>query len=285
MKKILLCPNPERDIDFALTKKVYRMLKDAGCRPYICSLFAQGEEDIGEHSHPYVLNEDMLDSEMIITFGGDGTLLHASRAAATHRIPVLGVNLGNKGFMTDIERNEIELVMNVVTGDFKINKRMMLDVSVMRGGETIVSDFAINDVVIGGMARTINLSVFGDGSKIFGFSGDGIVVATPTGSTAYSMAAGGPIVEPTAENIIVTPICAHVLIAKSFVLAPERVVTLKIGALHGKSAYMSVDGEPTVPLKSGDMIKVCRSQLEAQLVHVADTSFYDKVSKKLGEVK
>lgn len=286
MKKILLCPNVERDIGLALTSKVYKQLIDSGVQPVVCSLFGKsGDQILPGLGAVSCLKDEVAGADMIMTFGGDGTLLHAARAAAHCKVPVLGINLGTKGFMADLEPEDIALALKAVSGSFEVDKRMMLDISVERKGEIILTDFAINDVVVGGIARLINISVFGDGEKISEFSGDGIVVATPTGSTAYSMSAGGPIVEPAAENIIVTPICAHVLIAKSFVLAPERIVTLKIGVLNGKAAYISVDGGDSFDLQTGDIIKISRSKLETKLVHVSKTSFYDKVSDKLGERK
>ena len=286
MKKILLCPNLERDTGLSLTLKVYKQLKESGLKPVVCSLFEKKDGAVlPGFGAACCLSEEVSNADMIITFGGDGTLLHAARAAAQYKVPVLGINLGTKGFMADLEPADLDLVFKAVSGHFMVDKRMMLDVSIERRGEILLHDFALNDVVVGGIARLINISVFGDGEKISEFSGDGIVVATPTGSTAYSMSAGGPIVEPAAENIIVTPICAHVLIAKSFVLAPQRVVTLQIGKLHDKAAYISVDGGGSFDLQTGDIIKISRSKLETALVHVSKTSFYDKVSEKLGERK
>ncbi len=159
----------------------------------------------------------------------------------------------------------------------------MLDVSLVRNGEVIYKDFALNDVVANGIVRMIDVTVWGDDRKITSFSGDGVVVATPTGSTAYSMSAGGPIVEPSAENIIITPICAHVLVAKSFVLAPDRKVTVEIGSNKGNQAYLTSDGGTYVSLRDGDRINVSKSSLEAQFIHLPDKSFYDKVREKLGE--
>jgi NAD+ kinase len=234
------------------------------------------------------LSRELGSADMIIVFGGDGTILRAARAAATtagaaRRVPILGVNMGAKGFMAEIEQEDIGLIPKAVCGDYPFEHRMMLDVELKRGGNVIYTDFALNDVVIAGMTKVIDLTLFGDGQKITHFSGDGAIVATPTGSTAYSMAAGGPIVEPSAGNIIVTPICAHVLAAKAFVLAPERRVTVELGHVKANPAYLTVDGGVYLNLVSGDVINVCKSEKETLFVHLSDKSFYKKVSEKLGE--
>ena len=154
----------------------------------------------------YGVLEDSLDgADLIIAFGGDGTILRAARAAAAvatakKTIPVLGVNMGVKGFIADIEKEDIGLIPSVVCGNYELDRRMMLDVELVRDGSVIYNDFALNDVVVAGMTKVIDLTLLGDGQKITHFSGDGAVIATPTGSTAYSMAAGGPIVEPCAEK-------------------------------------------------------------------------------------
>jgi NAD+ kinase len=231
------------------------------------------------------LQEAIPGADAVVTFGGDGTILCAARAASSHNVPVLGVNLGAKGFMAEMEREDVARIASVVLDEYDLDRRMMLDVELTRDGEPVYADFALNDVVVGGIARVVSITVFSDGSRISGFSGDGVVVATPTGSTAYSMSAGGPIVEPEAENIIITPICAHVLIAKSFVLAPHRRVTVRIGELGYKQAYLSTDGGETLPLRSGDSIDVRKSENIVCFIRARGKCFYEKISEKLGEKK
>jgi len=270
MKKILLRPNAERDKGLQVTGEVRAMLDAAHIDYAVCA----------EKTIPDGLLEA---AEMIVVFGGDGTILHTARAAAKHGVPILGVNAGGKGFLAELERADTEQVMRAVRGDYRIDARMMLDVAVIRDGEKIFADFALNDVVVGGVARVIDISVFGDGETITAFLGDGVVIATPTGSTAYSMAAGGPIVEPDAESIIITPICAHILVAKSFVLSPRRKVTVKIGRKNADTAYLSADGVGSLGLKDGDVIEIAQSSLSTKLVRISKGSFYEKVTKKLGE--
>ncbi|MEG2097100.1 MAG: NAD(+)/NADH kinase, partial [Pseudoflavonifractor sp.] len=167
---------------------------------------------------------------------------------------------------------------------YTVESRMMLTVRVLRDGKTVYEDLALNDAVItkGAVARIIDLAVYGDDMLISNFSGDGIIVCTPTGSTAYSMSAGGPIVEPTAENIIVTPICAHALHVRPMVLGQDRVVAAKMGRLSRKTAYLSVDGGKAVKLGGGDAVEIRKAQAKTLLVRLTGRSFYEIMNQKLG---
>ena len=217
-------------------------------------------------------------------FGGDGTILHAARDATLHGVPILGVNMGSVGFMAELERSELPLLAPLAHGMYTTEERMMLDVKVLRGDKVISQDMALNDAVIskGSMARVAEMEVLADRVRVTGITGDGIIVATPTGSTAYSMSAGGPIVEPTSKSIIVTPVCAHQLTARAMVLAPERIVTVQLPRGNGKYLYLSVDGGKAVRLSGGDRVDICQSQYFTQLVRLADRSFYQVINQKLG---
>lgn len=160
----------------------------------------------------------------------------------------------------------------------------MLDVNVLRGDRLISKDVALNDAVIskGSMARVAEMEVLADRVKVTAITGDGVIIASPTGSTAYSMSAGGPIVEPTSKSIIVTPVCAHQLAARAMVLAPERVVTVQLPRGNRKYLYLSVDGGKAVRLSGGDRVEIGCSQRVTQLVRLADRSFYQIINQKLG---
>jgi len=283
--KIILYPNVQRDIGFVMTRRVSEMLKKRGKHVVFCPVF---DNDTTACIPPpgieaVTTDGELSSADMIITFGGDGTILRAARAVAEMGVPILGVNLGGKGFIAELEASDIGLIEKAVTDGFDIENCMMLDVEAIRDGMTFCRNFALNDVVIKGDNKVIDLMLFGDGQRISHFSGDGTVIATPTGSTAYSMAAGGPIVEPAAHNIIVTPICAHTLEAKSFVLVPNRRVSVEIGYRKQNPAYMSVDGGMHISIQSGDIINVCKSKRYARLVRLSNRSYYKKVSEKLGE--
>ena len=290
LRKIILYPNVENDVDFVMTQKVAGILSNSGWQTVLCPFFGDDstEADISLISPPQgivfsSIEDELSSSEMIITFGGDGTILRAARAASELEVPILGINLGGKGFMAELEADEINLLEAVISGAYQIETRIMIDVEVQRDGKVVSSDYALNDIVVKGDNKVIDITIFGDNQKITQFSGDGTVIATPTGSTAYSMSAGGPIVDPAAKNIIITPICAHVLEARSFVLVLGRVVTVELGFKKSNPAYVSVDGGRHFDVQSGDIIKVYKSERNTQLVRLSDKSFYRKVSEKLGE--
>lgn len=283
---VVLCPNPYRDTGLTCTLKSKEILEDAGFEVMVSPVFSAGmTADISGLVDTVPLEKAMTGAGLLVSFGGDGTILHTARAAMKVETPILGVNLGNKGFMAELEANELERLVDAAQGKFTPDRRMMLDVELVRGGQAVYADCALNDAVVNGIVNTIHISAYGDGRTVTSFSGDGIVVATPTGSTAYSMSAGGPLVEPSANNIILTPICAHFLAARAFVLAPERHVEIQTGDLVGKSAMLSVDGASNIELVTGDVIHVKKSRHDTLLAHVGNKSFYDIAYEKLGERK
>jgi len=281
-KHIVLCPNPKRDKDYKITLQARRMLEQAGY-PVKISPIIIGDET-GETAPPdsCPLPEAARGAALLVPLGGDGTMLHAARAVMEETVPIVGVNLGHKGFMTELEPQEMDKLIAAAAGDFTPSVRMMLDAFLIREGQVVWRDCALNDVALTGIVNMIDISAYSDDSRILDYSGDGIVVATPTGSTAYSMSAGGPLVEPEARNIILTPICPHVLNAKSFVLPPERRGTLKLGDMRGKRAVASCDGADPVTLQSGDRLVIERSAHVTLIAHLGDRSFYDTVYYKLG---
>ena len=286
--KIVLSPNPYRDRGLRSAQSAQRILENAGAQTAICLPF-----DLDQGSRLELpsgvalgqLEEELKDADVLVCFGGDGTILHAAHEANARGIPILGVNLGSIGFMAELEHGELSLLARLAGGKFGIERRMMLDVCVRREGHCVFSDQALNDAVLtkGAVARVLDLEVTGDRVVISSFSGDGLVVATPTGSTAYSMAAGGPIVEPTAENIIIAPICAHSLHAKPFVLGANRTVGARLAPGGKKTAYLSVDGGRAFRVQPGDWVECRRSRQATQLVKLTGRSFYERINQKLGK--
>lgn len=285
--KVVLSPNPYRDRGLRAAIRAKAILESGGietCMSLPFSLDGSSRIDLPRQLTFYEMQDSLKQADMLICFGGDGTILHAAKDAYAFGVPILGVNLGSVGFMAELEHGEMEGLDQVVKGQYTIETRMMFDVAVHRGRETIYRDMALNDAVVtkGAVARVIDLSVCGDREHIYGFSGDGVVLATPTGSTAYSLSAGGPIVEPTAVNIIVTPICAHAFHARPLVLDGKRLVTVRIGRLARKTAYLSVDGGRAVKLCSGDEVEVRCSPNITRLVRLSERSFYEMIDQKLG---
>ena len=217
----------------------------------------------------------------MIVIGGDGTILSVARAMHAAQIPLLGVNLGTKGFMAYLEPEELGEIVRAARGETKISRRMMLSVTLERDGEVIHRDQALNDVVLHGYGDVIQTTAWCSGDMITRLSGDGIILATPTGSTGYSMSAGGPIVEPDAENILISPICAHTMGARTFVLDPQRTVKVRAEKLHGRKAYLSVDGYSVADLANGDVVTVQRSEHQILMADPGLKSFYEIAYEKL----
>ena len=283
MKRVILCPNPYRDKGLAAAKEADAILRRMGMETVFCLPFRPegGDQQFGVVCKP--LQQELRGSDLIIAFGGDGTILHLARTAATRGIPVLGVNLGSLGFMSDLERSELHLLQNLAQGRFRREKRMMLDVSVLREGRTVYVSSALNDAVVskGAMARVVRLQVMAGDDQLGVFSGDGIVVATPTGSTGYSLSAGGPIVEPTAQNFVISPICAHTVFSSSFVLSAAGSVSVSSAEQSRKQIYLSVDGGKAFALRPGDRVRACRSRYETKLLRLTDRSQYEILRTKM----
>ena len=231
-----------------------------------------------------LLQQEIRSADLLIAFGGDGTILHLARTVALHSVPVLGVNLGSLGFMSELEVNELDRLRDLAEGRFTVESRMMLDASVLREGRQVYSNIALNDAVIskGSIARVVRLDIFTEEGRLTRVGGDGIIVSTPTGSTGYSMAAGGPIVEPTAKNLLLTPICPHSTRSSSYVLSPDHVITVEAADANRKFVYLSVDGGKAFSLKNGDQVRVSTSKYTTKLVRLSKKSFCEILDKKMG---
>ena len=285
MKKIIWTPNPYRDKGFQTVREACRILKEAGMEPKVCLPFEVDKTfELPKDLRFYRMDREIRDADLAICFGGDGTILHMAKAATRAGIPILGVNIGTMGFMAELESSELSQLSRLASGDYTIDSRMMLDVTVQRDRDIIYHDICLNDVVItkGAVARIANLCVRCDGIQALECSGDGVIVATPTGSTAYSMSAGGPIVEPTSRCILVTPVCAHQLSARAMVLDSARKVTVQVPRNTRKHLFLSVDGGKAVRLVSGDKVEIVRSTRTTTLIRLSERSFYQIMRQKLG---
>ncbi len=279
---IALCPNPFRDLDLSFTRNVRLLLHDAGFETAICPVFADDEPEVIPADLPASkITEVAENCSLAVVIGGDGTMLAVARQLHGHKLPMLGVNLGTKGFMTALEQENISLIVEAAKGHYQISKRMMLDISLIRGGEEIWSDCALNDAVLHGYGDCVTITAWCSGQRMTGFTGDGVILSTPTGSTGYSMSAGGPIVEPDTENIILSPICAHVMGARSFVLDPNREIMIRTEKSHGRRAYLSVDGNSVYDVENGDLLRVRRSAHYALMADMGLKSFYETAFEKL----
>ena len=283
MKKIILTPNPYRDKDFNTVRQAAEILRNAGMEPKICLPFEvdrsfQLPRDLRLHR----LDRELPGAAGVVCFGGDGTILHMAKAATRHGVPILGVNIGTMGFMAELESSELHMLERLANNEYTLDKRMMLDVTVHRDRDIIFHDIGLNDAVItkGAIARVVHLGVKCDGVVAMECSGDGVIIATPTGSTAYSLSAGGPIVEPEAQNLLITPICPHDMLSRCIVASQNRVVTVELIKNPNRNAYLSVDGGKAQRLNIGDVATIRRSNLVTKLIRLKDRSFYDVVNMK-----
>ena len=283
MKKVILTPNPYRDKGFQTVREANRILTEAGIDVKICLPFEVDRSfELPRALRFTRLDRELHGAELIVCFGGDGTILHMAKTATRAGLPILGVNIGTMGFMAELESSELSELKRIATGDYTVDSRMMLDVTVHRDRDIIFHDICLNDVVItkGAVARIVHLSVECDGVQAMECGGDGVIIATPTGSTAYSLSAGGPIVEPEAHNILITPICAHDVMSRCMVASEKRVITVGLTMNARRNAFLSVDGGKALRLNMGDVATIKKSDLLTRLVRLKDRSFYDVVNVK-----
>ena len=283
MKNVILTPNPYRDRNFQTVRSAIQILKDAGMRPTVCLPFDVDKSfELPKDIRFSRLERELPGADVLVCFGGDGTILHTAKAATKRGIPILGVNIGTMGFMAELENTELHRLGQLASGDYTLDNRMMLDVTVQRDRDILFHDICLNDVVVtkGAVARIVYLSVECDGVQAMTCGCDGVIVATPSGSTAYSLSAGGPIVEPDARNIIITPICAHDMGSRCVVASDRRVVTVRMVQNARRNAYLSVDGGKALRLNMGDVATIRKSRFETKLVKLNNRSFYDVVNAK-----
>lgn len=283
MKKAILTPNPYRDKNFQTVREAARVLQDAGMEVRMCLPFEVDKSyELPKDLKFTRLDKELPSASVVICFGGDGTILHMAKAATRHGIPILGVNIGTMGFMAELESGELDRLARLAEGDFKIDKRMMLDVTVHRDRDIIFHDICLNDAAItkGAIARIVHLKVNCDGTQAMECGGDGVIISTPTGSTAYSLSAGGPIVEPDANSILITPVCAHDVAARSMVVSEKRVINVEMSPNARRNAFLSVDGGKALRMNIGDVATIRKSPLVTKLVRLKDRSFYDVINMK-----
>ena len=278
-RTIILCPNPDRDHGMKATKTAIQLLQELGFQTAVCSPKAGAFGDLAVKP----LLTELKNASLIITLGGDGTILHLAKLAALNRIPMLGINMGGLGFLAELEVNSLQAMRGLKNWDFPIEERMMLDVSVLRDGKQIYTNMGLNDAVIreGPISHVIHLKISSDGKHLADIAGDGAIIATPTGSTAYSLSAGGPVVEPCAQTMLLTPICTHNMRLSSYVLSPEHTLTVELERNGRKPVYLFVDESRAFPLRSNDVVQIRRSRHVTRLAHLSEKSFCEVFAQKM----
>ena len=282
MKSFFIYPNMRKGDAVALVPQVCARLRRDGVRLILpMQMRAAAPEVPGAHNME--TDEAIRVADAAVVLGGDGTMLRIARAAAQNDVPLLGVNVGHVGFMTELEPGELGEMKKLFDGYSSIDSRMMLHVSVIRNQRVVYENDALNDIVIakGTAFRVVRVCISADDEEVTSFNGDGVIVATPTGSTAYGLSAGGPVIEPSAENMAVIPICAHALTAKSFVFSPERRIMLTASCEGGSEVFVSADGGQSFAVRPDDRVIITRSPLRTRLVRLKGISFYKILQQKL----
>lgn len=223
--------------------------------------------------------------DIAIAIGGDGTTLNVAKLTAKLGKMVLGINAGRLGFMSGLEKNELDLLENIVNGKYKIDERLMLQAQIVSNGEVISTHQCLNDVVIsrGNFSRLIDISISCDDRTVKDMRADGIIISTPTGSTAYSMAAGGPVVSPEANCIIATPICPHSLIDRSIIFSTDKELVITASNDKNNCPVITVDGADSIQLEEGYEVRVSKSSIKTKLIKVKPENFYEILNKKIIE--
>lgn len=282
MKKFAVIPNASRDIGLEETQKVLSLLKEKHCSIYM-------EESFREKSFSDVvfapLEKILQEADFAVVLGGDGTLLGVAPLAAKIGIPLLGINLGHLGFLAQTEKGNYQIFDDILEGSFGLRHCTMLDCFVEQDGVLLEQFTALNDVVVSGdgYARMINISASVNGISIGRYSADGLILATAVGSTAYSLSAGGAIMHPELDAMMLTPICPHTLKARSMVISGNDCVEMMAEPPYRSSVLLMVDGKRRHDLKPNQKIRITRSRDKTILLVPPHQNFYDVLREKLSD--
>lgn len=277
---VAVLPNLDKRGCPDVVEKLGVLLKKEGITAYLPDTIFGGNFEHAPENELYKI------ADLIITIGGDGTIMRYAKRAALDKKPVLGINAGRMGYLANIEQNELDLLSKLKSNEFIIENRMMLNVEVFENGKKINDYLALNDAVItsGFISRIIDTYVTVRDDSIH-YRADGLIVSTPTGSTAYSMSAGGPIIDPLTENICITPICSHALSAKPILLGADNQIKLKSYSKKRTDIYLTVDGRKVANVKPFTEIKISKSDICAKLIRLNDRSFYKTLSIKFKDTR
>lgn len=274
MDRFYIVTNDGKDPDYIVTGHVKDLLESAGKTIYLCQ--KDEKKRIIKTSIP-----PQIDCAIVI--GGDGSLIEAARALHGRDVPILGINMGTLGYLTEVEVNHIdEALEQIISGNYTLESRMMIEGFLSDGKR----DVALNDIVVTrkGVLRVIHFQLYVNGELLNSYAADGIIISTPTGSTAYNLSAGGPIVEPTASMIVITPICSHALNTSSIVLSAEDEIVIEIGRGRNgniEEVFTTFDGADMVALKTGDRVTVKRSQDDTKIMKLSKISFLEILRRKM----
>ena len=277
MNNFFIIANKQKDINLEITEQIRHHISRLGA---VCNIYDQYDRDVSSIDIPE-------GTQCILVIGGDGTILAAARMLVGSNIPLLGINLGTLGFLADVNLADLSKTLDLLLQDqYQVENRIMLTAEVYKQGEKAATYIALNDFNINrfGASRVIGLKVGINGSVIDRYRADGVIVCTPTGSTGYNLSAGGPIINPTCKNFVITPICTHSLTARSIVLAKEDIVTVEVEQIRSnikEEAIISFDGREGLSLFPGDQVKIYKSQEVTPFIKATEVSFVQILKEKL----
>lgn len=278
---VAVIPNLDKRGSSETVEKIGHFLKECGISAYL-------PDDICCAGYDHAPTEELYKiADIIITIGGDGTIIRFAKRAALDSKAVLGINAGRVGYLANIEQNEYKLLEKLSTGEYTIEERMMLNITI-KENDTVVGEYeALNDAVIssGYLSRIIDVTASVDGGDVITYHADGLIASTPTGSTAYSMSAGGPVIDPTMKCVCLTPICSHSLAAKPILIAGEKTLKLKAYSKKRTDICLSVDGRKVATIKPYTEISIQQSKNIVKLVRINDRSFYKTLSLKFRDAR
>lgn len=265
LKYIVIYANPDKDVDLVCTHKLKSIIEKSFCKVDIIT----NPECFADNGVP----------ELLVVLGGDGTIMHAARCCSAAGVPILGVNFGKVGFMAEINKDELNLVNEYINGNYSIEERMMLCVKTESGDEY----FALNDAVVsnGAVSKITTLDLYCNGSFVAEYNADGLIIATPTGSTAYSMSAGGPLIDPSLACLLSTPICSHSLTSRPMVFSADSYIKIVNKSSEPVSVYLTLDGRENISIPYNSSITVERAKLVTKLIRIKNEGFYDLLGKKV----
>lgn len=283
LKRIALIPNLTKNGAYEESLKAIRLLKSFGGKILMTADLSEkySDKDIAFfESHEVLIQK----CDAVVTIGGDGTIIHAAKHAANFEKPLLGINMGRLGFVAELEPNELPMLERIFSGDYNVEKRQMLKVT-LKSKSGSKSFFALNDAVIsrGSMTKIIDLDVWLKKSYICHYRADGLIVSTPTGSSAYALSAGGPVIEPSMSCILMTPICSHSLFSRPVLFNPSSEILVNAVSREDTDLTLTIDGETTIPITADDTVVITTAEIYAELIVLKDKTFYRVLSDKFTE--
>ena len=282
--KIALIPNKDKELAVLCARGIATLLKNAGAEVVI-PVGLKDEINVENVTFFDTYEEVFECCDCAVTVGGDGTIIHCARYAAMAEKPLIGVNTGHLGYVAELEPTEFRELTRLISGDYITRERMMLDVTVIHNDGTSESYLAVNDAVIsrGSLSCIIDMDVFAGEEKICNYRADGLLFSTPTGSTAYALSAGGPVIDPCMSLIELTPVCPHSLTARTVIFTDDTVLSVTCNSPD--ASYLTVDGQISVKLDPNDVVRVSKSQHKLLMNVFKTKNFYKIAGEKLGNTE